>query len=256
MASDLGERPDTDDVRTRTEAVAVEPSRLRRSALLVELYRSSLGKKYAMAVSGVIMMGYVVAHMLGNLKMYAGAASLDSYAEFLRRLAYPILPESGMLWLLRPILIAALLVHVHAAWSLTRANKRARPTGYESQRHYVAVDFAGRTMRWTGIVVLLFIAFHLADLTFGWANPDFVYGDVYANLVASLSRWPVAALYIVANLALGVHLYHGGWSLFQSLGINKPRFNQWRKAFAVAFAAVVVAGNVSFPIAVLTGVVG
>ena len=119
----------------------------------------------------------------------------------------------------------------------------------------MAANFASRTMRWTGVIVLLFLAWHLADLTWGWANPDFVRGDVYHNVVSSLERVPVAVFYIVANLALGVHLFHGAWSLFQSLGFNNPRFNPWRRWFAVAFTAVVVIGNVSFPIAVQLGVV-
>jgi succinate dehydrogenase / fumarate reductase cytochrome b subunit len=243
------------DLRGRTEAVAIDPKELRKRNFLIEFYRSALGKKYAMAISGLIMMGYVVAHMLGNLKLYAGAESLDGYAEFLRDILYPILPHGVFLWLVRPILLAALVIHLHAAWVLTRLNRKARPKAYQSKRHYIAVDFAGRTMRWTGIIVLLFIVFHLADLTFGWANPDFVSGDVYNNTVASFQRWPVALIYIVANLALGFHLYHGAWSMFQSLGINKPRFNLWRRWFAVAFAVVVVVGNVSFPLAVMTGVI-
>jgi succinate dehydrogenase / fumarate reductase cytochrome b subunit len=111
-------------------------------------------------------------------------------------------------------------------------------------------------MRWTGIIVLLFLAYHLADLTWGWVNPDFVRGEVYDNLVASLSNPIVALFYLAANAALGVHLYHGAWSLFQSLGINSPRFNPWRRLFAITFAVITVGGNLSFPIAVQLGIVG
>jgi succinate dehydrogenase / fumarate reductase cytochrome b subunit len=120
---------------------------------------------------------------------------------------------------------------------------------------FVAADFAARTMRWTGVIVGLFIIYHVADLTLGWTNPDFEYGLVYNNMVASLGRPAVAVFYVVANLALGVHLYHGAWSLFQSMGWNRRGFNHWRRYFAVAFAAVVVIGNLSFPIAVMTGIV-
>jgi succinate dehydrogenase / fumarate reductase cytochrome b subunit len=119
----------------------------------------------------------------------------------------------------------------------------------------VAADFAARTMRWTGIIVLLFLFFHLADLTWGWFNPGFVRGHVYRNLDASLSRIPVAILYIVANIALGIHLFHGTWSLFQSLGWNNPRFNRWRRGLATAIATIIVVGNCSFPIAVQAGIV-
>jgi len=231
--------------------------RARRKPWLLELYSSALGKKYAMALTGVVMMGYVVAHMVGNLKLYVGAVSMDGYAEWLRDLGYPALPHEGMLWIFRTVLLGALLVHLHAAWALTRMNHRARPVGYASKRDYVAADFAARTMRWTGIIVGLFIAFHLADITFGVVvnTSEFETGAVYNNVVASFSRWPVAVFYIVANVALGYHLYHGAWSLFQSLGLNHRRFNRWRQWFAIAFAAVVVIGNVSFPLAVLTGVV-
>ena len=134
----------------------------------------------------------------------------------------PILPRTYALWILRLVLIGALLLHLHAAYTLTVMNRRARPVKYQSKRDYVAADFATRTMRWTGIIVLLFLAFHLADLTWGWVNPDFVRGAVYRNLDASLSRLPVAILYIVANIALGIHLFHGTWSLFQSMGVEQP----------------------------------
>ena len=120
----------------------------------------------------------------------------------------------------------------------------------------MAADFAGRTMRWTGVIVALFVVFHLLDLTWGTANPDFVRGDPYHNLVASFSRVPVAVVYIVANLALAVHLYHGAWSLFRSLGMSHPRLNAWTRRFAVGFAGVILVGNVSFPIAVQAGWVG
>ena len=241
------------DVRSRTQAKALDPKRVRKRNFAIELYRSALGKKYAMAITGLIMMGYVVVHMAGNLKIFLGAEPLNEYAEFLRELLVPLIPHGWLLWILRPILLAALIIHVHAAYALTRLNRKARPDAYRSKRDYIAADFAGRTMRWTGIIVLLFIAFHLLDLTWGYANPDFIPGDVYHNVVASFQRWPVSLLYIVANLALGLHLYHGAWSMFQSLGINRPRFNVWRRWFAVAFAVIIVVGNVSMPVAVLAG---
>jgi succinate dehydrogenase / fumarate reductase, cytochrome b subunit len=247
---------------TRAPVTGTALGAKRKAPFLVELYRSSLGKKYVMAVTGLIFIGYVVAHMVGNLKMYFGAEDLNQYAEFLKKIAYPILPESAFLWIMRPLLALALLLHVHAAYSLTMMNRRARPVRYQSHRDYVAANFASRTMRWTGIIVLLFIAWHLADLTFGWVNPaDGAVDaagdkDVYAMVVASFERIPVAALYVVANLALGVHLFHGTWSLFQSMGWNNPRFNVWRRWLAIGLAAVVVAGNVSFPVAVQLGIVG
>jgi succinate dehydrogenase / fumarate reductase cytochrome b subunit len=213
------------------------------------LYSTAVGKKYAMAVSGIVLMGYVLLHMLGNLKFYFGLESLGTYSEWLREIGEPALPRATMLWAARILLLGAVAVHIHAAWSLTRINRQARPETYRSKRDYVAADFASRTMRWTGVIVALFVVFHLMDLTFGTANPDFVAGAPYLNMVTSFERWPVALIYVVANLALGLHLYHGAWSLFQSLGWVLP----WRRQFAIAFAAIVVAGNLSFPIAVVTG---
>jgi succinate dehydrogenase / fumarate reductase cytochrome b subunit len=165
-----------------------------------------------------------------------------------------------VLWILRAGLIGMLILHLHAAWSLTMLNRKARPVRYQSARDYEEANLASRSMRLTGLVVLAFVAWHLLDLTFGTVNTigadgTFVREDVYANVVRSLSRWPVAIFYIVANLLLGLHLSHGAWSIFQSLGWNNPRFNAWRIAFARGFAAVVVIGNVSFPIAVLAGIV-
>jgi succinate dehydrogenase / fumarate reductase cytochrome b subunit len=235
----------------------------KRKPFFLDLYSTALGKKYVMAITGLIGIGFVIVHMVGNLKVYLGLIEhdgaqvydIDVYGEFLRELLVPLLPRTYALWALRLVLIGALLLHLHAAYTLTIMNRRARPVRYQSKRDYVAADFAARTMRWTGIIVLLFLAFHLADLTWGWVNPDFERGAVYRNLDASLSRLPVAILYIVGNIALGIHLFHGTWSLFQSLGWNSPRFNQWRRALAAAIATVIVVGNVSMPIAVQAGIV-
>ena len=243
--------PQREDAEKRDESI----QRARRLPFFLDFYRSAVGKKYVMAISGIIMMGYVFAHMVGNLKLYLGAEEMNKYGEFLRNLAYPIFPHQGALWIMRLGLLAALVLHVHAAVSLTRMNTRSRPTKYQSKRDYIAADFAARTMRWTGWLVFVFIVFHLLDLTWGTANPDFQYGTPYENTVASFQRIPVSVFYIIANLALGVHLYHGAWSLFQSIGWNRRRFNPWRRYFAVGFALIVVAGNVSFPLAVMTGIV-
>jgi succinate dehydrogenase / fumarate reductase, cytochrome b subunit len=232
------------------------PASTKRAPFLVELYRSALGKKYIMAITGIVGLGYVFAHMVGNLKLYMSPEEFNEYAEFLRSLLYPIVPESGSLNILRVILLAALIGHVVAAAQLTAMNRRARPESYRSKRDYVAADFAARTMRWTGVIVLLFIVYHLADFTWGWVNPAPEGATLYEKVVASFSQPLIAGFYIVANLALGVHLYHGVWSMFQSMGWNNRRFNHWRRSFAVGFTVIVIGGNLSFPIAVLTGLVG
>ncbi len=243
-------------VVTRGPVSATGPKARKRKPFLVDLYSTAVGKKYVMAITGLIGVGYVFVHMLGNLKMYLGPADINHYGEWLRELLVPFLPRTVTLWLMRFVLIGALAGHLHAAYSLTVINRQARPDRYRSPRDYVAANFASRTMRWSGVIVLLFLFWHLADFTWGWFNPGFERGDVYRNVDASLSRIPVALLYIVANIALGIHLFHGFWSLFQSMGWNSPRFNQWRRSAAAGLATLIVVGNVSFPIAVLAGIVG
>ena len=233
----------------------------KKRPFILDLYSTAVGKKYAMAITGIGLMGFVLFHMIGNLKMYLGASDLDHYAEFLKKLAYPLAPKGAVLWILRGGLIAMAVIHIHAAVSLTRLNRTARPVRYQSERDYQIANFASRSMRWTGVTVFLFLVWHLLDLTFGVVNTvgadgEFVRANVYDNVVRSFDRWPVAAFYVLANIGLGIHLFHGAWSLFQSMGWNNPRFNSWRRAFASGFATIVVVGNVSFPIAVLAGVVG
>lgn len=236
----------------------------KKKPFILDLYSTAVGKKYVMAITGLIGLGFVITHMIGNLKMYLGvitegdgerAYDIDIYGEFLRELAVPLLPRTYLLWGLRLVLIAAVALHIHAAVGLTSINRHARAVKYQSARDYQIASFASRSMRWTGSIVAIFIVWHLADLTWGFVHPDHVVGAAYYNIDQSLSRIPVALLYIVGNVALGIHLFHGVWSLFQSLGWNNPRFNAWRRYIAVGSAALIVAGNVSFPIAVMAGVV-
>jgi succinate dehydrogenase / fumarate reductase cytochrome b subunit len=220
------------------------------------LYQTAVGKKYVMALTGIMWMGYVLMHMAGNLKIYMGAEDLNHYGEWLRSLLVPFVPRTVTLWLLRGGLIAAFALHIHSAYSLTKMNW-AKDKKYAGDRDFIAANFASRTMRWTGLIVLLFLAWHLADLTWGIdpIHPDYIRGDVYHNMVQSLERPPVAIFYIVANLALGVHLLHGVWSLFQSMGWNHPKLNPIRRWIAYGFTAIVIGGNLTFPIAIMTGIV-
>jgi succinate dehydrogenase / fumarate reductase cytochrome b subunit len=240
---------------SRAQAAEIEAAPARRRPWLLELYGSALGKKYAMAISGIVLMAYVLLHMIGNLKLYFGPGAMQEYADWLRIFGAPAAPETSMLWVVRVVLVVAFVAHIHAAYALTVMNRRARPQRYQSKRDWIAADFAARTMRWTGVIVLLFILYHLADFTFGWVTPGFEHGDVYGNFIASFSRLGVTIFYLVANLALAVHLYHGAWSLFQSMGWNNRRFNHWRRGFAIGFVAIVTAGNLSFPLAVQFGIV-
>ncbi len=250
----------TSTAPVREPVTATATTIKKRKPFLVDLYSTAVGKKYAMAISGLALMGFVLFHMIGNLKMYLGEADLNEYAEFLKKLLYPLAPKESVLWILRLGLLGMLVLHLHAAWSLTMLNRRARPVRYQSARDYQEASMASRSMRLSGIVVFVFIVWHLLDLTFGVVNTigadgEYVRSEVYANVVRSFDRWPVALFYVVANLLLGLHLSHGVWSIFQSLGWNNPRFNAWRTAIARGFAAVVVVGNVSFPLAVSFGIV-
>jgi succinate dehydrogenase / fumarate reductase cytochrome b subunit len=228
---------------------------------LIDFYRSAVGKKAVMAVSGIALFGFVLAHMAGNLKLYLGAEALNHYAEFLRTMGEPVLPRSALLWILRAGLIVAAVAHIVSATQVTLESRRARPVDYK-RRQMVKATYASRTMRWGGVILALFIFYHLAHFTFGapWAHHDFVPGDVYHNVVAGFSVWWVSAIYIVAQITLGFHLYHGLWSLFQSLGWWKSSSGSdggdGRRTFALVFALVITVGNISFPWSVLTGLVG
>lgn len=221
---------------------------------IVEFFRSAMGKKAIMAVTGVMLFGFVLTHMLGNLKLYAGPDSLNQYAEHLRVIGEPMLPHEGFLWIARSGLIVAVLLHIYSAWALTLINRRARPEGYAKKR-YEAATYASRTMRWGGVIILLFVIYHLLHLTFGTVHSDFEPGDVYHNVVTGFSNPLISGFYILANLALGLHLYHGLWSLLQSLGLSGPRIDPLRRKFAAVFAAIIFIGNVSLPLSVLLGIV-
>ena len=216
-----------------------------------------------MAVTGIAIIVFVVAHMVGNWKIFLpdvdGVPDIDIYAEALRELLVPFFPPHVVLWLLRTGLIVAFIFHLHAAYSLTLMNRRARPDDYAGPRHYIAASYASRTMRWSGVLFAAFLVFHLADLTWGIepaATGEFTRGQVFDNFVATFSRPAVTVFYVAAMVALGIHLYHGAWSMFQSLGVNNPKFNQWRRYLAWGLAGVVVVGNSIMPVAVLFGWVG
>ncbi len=164
------------------------------------------------------------------------------------------MPAGVLLWIARLVLLAAVGLHIWSAWQVTQLSRAARPAAYR-RRDVVQASYASRTMRWGGVLVLLFVIYHLLHFTTGTVHPEFIPGDVYTNVVRGFQVWWVSAFYIVAQLALGLHLYHGLWSLFQSLGWSHPRFNHWRRAFAQAFAWIVTLGNISFPLAVLAGVI-
>lgn len=217
------------------------------------LYSSSVGKKIAMALSGVILFGFVLLHMLGNLKAFEGREAMDSYAEFLRAVGTPVVPEYGVLWAVRLLLLAALGVHATAAYQLWRQSRKARTQGYRKSRSQT-FGYASRTMRWGGVIVLAFVIYHLLHMTTGTVHPDFEYGSVYDNLVIGFQSIPVTAFYLVAVGALSVHLHHGLWSVFATLGNQNPRLDRIRRPAAAAISIGLFVGYAIVPLAVLLGV--
>jgi succinate dehydrogenase / fumarate reductase cytochrome b subunit len=213
------------------------------------LIRSTVGRKAVMAVTGMVLVVFVIAHMLGNLQVYLGAEAMNDYAEWLRS----VLHGAG-LWIARAGLVAAVGLHIWAATSLTLESRAARPVPYRKWESREST-YASRTMRWGGVILLAFVVYHLLHFTFGTAHPDFAPGDVYRNFVVGFQNPWVGAVYIIANLILGMHLRHGVWSMMRTLGVSHPRYVAWSKAAAATVAAVVVLGNVSFPLAVLAGMV-
>lgn len=230
----------------------------------LNLYQTAVGKKWVMALTGLMLLGFVLFHMVGNLKMYLGMVDhnghqdydINIYGEYLRELLVPLLPRTYTLWILRLGLIAAFALHIHSAFSLNKMNLQSN-VAYASKRDWISANFASRSMRYTGPIIGLYLLFHLADLTWGVgpASSDYSRGDVYQNVVHSLSRPGIAIIYIVCNIVLCVHIFHGIWSMFQSLGINNPQYNSLRRGAAAAFSLLILIGNLSFPIAVLSGVV-
>jgi succinate dehydrogenase / fumarate reductase cytochrome b subunit len=223
-------------------------------AAALTLYRSSIGKKAIMALTGLIGIGFVVMHMIGNLKVFLGEAAFNDYAMFLRTFGEPVLPYATVLWIIRLVLLGAVALHISAAYQLTRMDWAGRPVRYARKKD-VQATFAARTMRWGGVILLLFIIYHIAHMTLGIVHPSFEEGNAYHNFVVAFQVWWVTIFYVLAMLALGLHIYHGFWSLFQTLGLNNRTYNQLLRGLALLIALVLVVGFLAGPLAVLFGVV-
>jgi succinate dehydrogenase / fumarate reductase cytochrome b subunit len=221
----------------------------------VVLWGTMVGKKVIMAVTGVVLVGFAIAHMLGNLKIFLGAETIDTYAVYLRTMGEPLFPYSGLLWVVRVGLLACVALHITAAVQLTRMNWVARPRDYDTKQS-IATTYAARTMRWSGVILVLFIIYHLLHLTagaVGFQSGEFRHLSVYHNVVAGFSVWYVALFYIVAMACLCLHLDHGIWSLLQTLGWNNARTTRPLQALSRGVALVVYVGFISVPVAVLAG---
>jgi succinate dehydrogenase cytochrome b subunit len=216
---------------------------------VVLLTRTTVGKKAVMAVTGIVLLAYVTLHMLGNLKTFFGAGALDGYGRWLRTIFEPVFGHEGVLWLVRAVLVASVGLHLVAATQLARRAHAARPVGY-AHRTRIQGSYAARTMRWGGVIIVLFVVYHLLDLTTGVLNPNGVPGRIYDNVTADFQRWYVVLAYTAAVLALGFHLRHGIRSALASLG-----FTTAARHLALGYAVVITVGFLSVPYAVLLGLV-
>jgi succinate dehydrogenase / fumarate reductase, cytochrome b subunit len=234
-----------------TPVVTVTDSSQRRTPKVAKT--NSVFKKAVMAVSGIVMLLYLVAHVVGNLKVFTGREAFNHYSEWIRTVGEPAVPHQTVLTIVRIVLIVAVVAHFWAAVSLWRQAKRARPNGYVTKKA-VAQSYASRTMRWGGVIVLLFIVWHLLDLTTGTVNPE---GDAtpYDRLVASFSNPFSTAFYALALILLGMHLRHGIWSATQTLGQSNKRRERTVNAFAIVFSTALIAAFLIVPFSVLFGLV-
>jgi len=231
----------------------------RQSALatnrLMALWRTVIGKKIVMAVTGLVLIGFVIGHVVGNLKIFAGPDGINAYSRFLREVGQPELGYGQLLWLVRIALLVCVGLHITAAVQLTRMSRAARPVGYSVKRN-VETTFAARMMRWGGVLLVLFVIFHLLHLTggiVGFSAGQFKHLAVYQNVVAAFAVWPVAVFYIVAMCALCLHLSHGIWSMLQTLGWSTARNEAKLKLLSRVIGIVVFLGFTSVPVAVMAG---
>jgi succinate dehydrogenase / fumarate reductase cytochrome b subunit len=213
---------------------------------ILAFWRSTIGKKIVMAITGLIMVGFVIAHVAGNMLVFAGPARINAYGAFLKS-------TGELLWVARLVLLASVLLHIVAAVQLTAIERAARPVGY-ARHQYQAASLASRTIRWGGVILAVFIVYHLLHFTVGTVHPDFSETDIYHNIVSGFAVKWVAAFYVIAMAALGLHLYHGAWSSVRTLGLSKPSPSPLVHRVSLILAVVVAGLFAAIPLAVLFGV--
>ena len=216
-------------------------------------YDTTVGMKIVMAITGLVLFLFVVGHLLGNLQVFEGRAALNRYAVFLRI-------EPPILWTVRIFLLICVLLHIWSSWKLVRKKWQARPIGYEMKKP-AGSSYASRTMYWSGPIILAFVIYHLLQYTFGVGGTPYIVMpsgevDVYRNLVLGFRVPAVSIFYIVAMCLLCLHLYHGIWSAFQTLGASHPRYTPMLKNAAAAIALLLAAGYISIPVAIWSGLIG
>jgi succinate dehydrogenase / fumarate reductase cytochrome b subunit len=211
----------------------------------LDFWDAPIGKKAVMAITGMILFGFVLVHMAGNLQVFLGPEKFDAYGRLLR-------VEPALLWFARIVLLVAVILHIVASVQLAALNQKSRPVGYQKK---TAVDssYASRTMMWSGPLLAAFIVYHLLHFTLGTVHPNFQEGHVYDNVINGFRVIPVSIAYIVAMILLGMHLNHGLWSMFQSIGVTNPRYSAALRRFANIFSVLIVLGFISVPIAVMAG---
>lgn len=222
---------------------------------VMAFWQTMIGKKVVMAVTGIVLIGFVIAHMLGNLKIFSGPDEINAYSRFLREVGSPELAYGQLLWVVRIVLLICVTLHITAAVQLSRMSLGARPVGYNVKRN-IETTFAARMMRWGGALLVAFIIFHLLHLTagaVGFRAGQFRHLSVYQNVVAAFAIWPIALFYVVAMAALCLHLYHGIWSMLQTLGWNTAQNETMLKIASRVVAIVVFLGFSSVPVSVLAG---
>ena len=222
---------------------------------VMAFWRTMIGKKVVMAVTGIVLIGFVIAHMLGNLKIFSGPDEINAYSRFLREVGSPELAYGQLLWVVRIVLFICVALHITAAVQLSRMSLAARPIGYNVKRN-IETTFAARMMRWGGALLVAFIIFHLLHLTagaVGFREGQFRHLAVYQNVVAAFAILPIALFYVVAMAALCLHLYHGIWSMLQTLGWNTAQNERMLKIASRVVAIVVFLGFSSVPVSVLAG---
>ena len=215
------------------------------------LPRSSIAKKALMAVTGAVWIGYLALHMWGNLHIFQGQAEFNHYAEFLREVGEPVFSYAQVLWVIRIVIVFSLVAHMWSAWDLYQQARHARSSNYAVKR-VVQANYASRFMRIGGVVIILFVLFHLAQYTWGWVT-QFDRSDPYRNVVVGFSNPIIVLFYLLALASLGLHLFHGVWSMFQTLGFNSRRFDGFFRGLAVFVALVIPLGFATAPLAVMFG---
>jgi succinate dehydrogenase / fumarate reductase, cytochrome b subunit len=236
------------DGETMTQSVVA-------SNRVMALWRTMIGKKVIMAVTGAVLIGFVIAHMIGNLKIFTGPNEINAYSRFLREVGSPALGYGELLWVVRIVLLVCVTLHITAAIQLTRMSWAARPAGYNVKRD-IETTFASRMMRWGGVVLVAFIIFHLLHMTggvVGFEPGQFKHLAAYQNVVAAFAVWPIAIFYIVAMGALCLHLTHGIWSMLQTLGWSSARNEAKLKVLSLVIGIIVFLGFTSVPVAVMAG---